>query len=377
MKKILTILLTVIMLLGVIAVNTSAEATEPSVTIVTNEGSAVDKDDSIYITVKFNDFESIAGMDVIVTSDTKGVLETVEEVTGFDITAQKDKNYTVNKDGDKIRFVDLTGGVDGKIVIKAKAPEKTAAITVSGKYAENGKELFKENLTVNKNLEVKAEVKENPLTNATSNPVTITPNSGKFVPYGAVYKYEDGKYTFADKKSASTFEIKKGNVTEYSYKEFDLPDADTGITTYGVSEDPTRAGNLRFGSYSATGASNHGTMVFEGNWLELKNYYIKNGLTVQECVEAIYESASSLLETNKDKKFVYYTIPTTGEQINVYLFPQNNYMWKDGNVLEFAVRLSGIKENTQYAAVAYSVNGNTVKISDTVKSKTITTSNSQ
>ena len=127
---------------------------------------------------------------------------------------------------------------------------------------------------------------------------------------------------------------------------------------------------IRFGNYSTLNAEGtlHGTLVFEGEWLELKNYYIQNGYTVQQFINAIYSDVTKKLAANENAKFVYYKV--NGKTINVYRFVQNNHMWKNGNVLEYAIRLNGAIANTVYTGVAFSVAGEKVTLSENVKSVT-------
>ena len=80
MKKTLAIILTLVMIFGVVAFNTSAEeaTTTPTVSIITNKGSAVEVGDTTYVTVKFENFDSIKGVDVDITADETITLGDVE-----------------------------------------------------------------------------------------------------------------------------------------------------------------------------------------------------------------------------------------------------------------------------------------------------------
>ncbi len=401
MKKVLAIILSIAMLFGVLAINTVAETTaNPTVTLVTNEGSPVAKGTPTYFTIRFDDFASIKGMDVTITADQYITLESVETDGGFP-DAEPNKNYKIENDGEThtIRFVDLTNGANnGKLIFKAVVPtnaEPTAdpTITVTGQYAENGKTLFEfvapakgddtGNFVLEKKIESatvtvpdnadKVEVEGETLYKL---PVEELVNTAKkFVPYGSVYKKEGDKFVFAEKDENGNFIAD----SDYTVDSFDIPA--NGITTFGVSENTEDTSVIRFGSYSDKrieknkNAASHGTMVFEGDWVALKNYYIKRGYTVQQLLDMIYKNYDATI-AQKGGKFVYYKVPTEEEgkttKVNVYKFDQTKYMWKDANVSEYAIRLTNAKDNITYTAVAYSKDsaGNLVQISENVKSET-------
>lgn len=392
MKKTLAIILTLVMIFGAVAFSTSAEETaaEPTVTIVTNKGSAVEEKDITYFTVKFDNFSKIKGMDVEITAHES---ITLGKITGYGFKTDPEDteanvNYTKNNTGDvhTIRFVDLLTQGSARITFAAyidegKTPETDPEIRVEGKYADSGKTFFQVKSPAAGTFEIKREVAEEnkpKADNVTAGaPIAITPPVGTFIPQGAVYVKNGDTYTFAEKQPDGSFTAPIAG--KYTYQSYNIPT--NGITTFGASNDPEDNTRLRFGSYSKVGANN-GTMVFEGDWLALKNYYIKNGYTVQQFTKAIYTNARKVLDANPGKKFVYYDVPTDDgkpTRVNVYLFAQTKYMWTTafnqdvaaGNgeyITEYAIRLDGIKENTTYAAVAYCSVNNDVIISKDVKS---------
>ena len=376
MKKLLAVLLAVAMLFSVCAFSTSAEET-PKVTIVTNQGSPVAKGTTTYFTVRFDNFSVIKGMDVTITADQNIELGAVT-TSGFP-TASEGNNYTESNEGavHTIHFVDLTGGENGMIKFAAYVPTDAVttadpAIKVTGTYADSGTTLFEVAAPANGTFELTKEIAETDISateTTANNSITVDVNTDeKFIPQGAVYiKNADGTYTYAKKQGANTFLATETG--KYVYKSFDKPE--NKITTFGVSKYTDDDSRIRFGNYSElnTVGTVHGTLVFEGDWLELKNYYIQNGYTVQQFINAIYEDVTKkLLVDNKDAKFVYYKV--NGKQINVYRFEQKNYMWKSDSDLEYAVRLNGAQTNTVYTGVAFSVSsdGSTVTISENVKS---------
>ncbi|MBE6787816.1 MAG: hypothetical protein E7537_05655 [Ruminococcaceae bacterium] len=381
MKKVLAIILSIAMLFGVLTINTFADAT-PTVTLVTNAGSPIAEGTHTHITVKFENFSTIKGMDVTISAEHTTLGEVY--ATGFKELVNNENFVEVNDDNEDIhtiRVVDLTGGANtGKIVFDVTAPAEDALVTVEGKYADSGKTLF--NITTDPNtLEVKKEIVSVPVeipqgTTPTEEEPYELPQpeeaTQKFIPYGSVYKEVNGEIVYAEKNDDGSFNITD---TDFKVDSFDVPA--NGITTFGVSENTTDSSVLRFGSYSKINKSAkfNGTMVFEGDWVALKNYYIKNGYSVQQLLDLIYKHFDATLDGKEGKTYVYYDVPTDEgtERINVYKFKQNKHMWKDdaNGILEYALRLSNAKNNTTYTAVAYSeTEAGDITISADVKSET-------
>lgn len=396
MKKVLAILLSIAMLFGVLVINTFAETTtDPKVTIITNTGSPVDEGVTTYFTVRFDNFSSIKGVDVYVTVDNTVNFGHDVSFSGFavdtDISAEGNY-YTIDNDESSakhiLRFVDLKANSDTtscKLVFGVSVPKGSEltddpVINITGKYADSGKTLFESELPATGKFEIVKKVKEFSAGKPTDEIITITPtDENKFIPQGSVYiktTNEDNtiSYTYAQKTSETTFEGTDGN---YTYNAFDKPDSTVGLTTFGVSKEIIDSTKLKFGNYcntyNETATTKYGTMVFEGDYLFFKNYYIKKGYSVDQFVEAFYKSYDLVKPNHPDAKYVYYTLTDedgTKKQLNVYKFEQTKYMYKnnDEGVLEYAIRLSGIKEDKSYAGIAYSVDGETVKISKEVKS---------
>ena len=377
MKKTLAIVLTLVMIFGIVAFNTSAEETtaKPTVTIVTNKGSAVAEGTETYFTVRFDNFSEIKGIDVEITAGAPIILGEVAS-SGFkgDETTANGVNYT--ETNNKIRFVDLLTQENARITFAAKiakdtTPETDPVIKITGKYALDGKTFFNEELPASGTFEIKREVAEEDkpkADNVTADaPIAITPSAGTFIPQGAVYVKDGNTYTFAKKESDGTFTAPTEGA--YTYQSYTIPT--NGITTFGASDDTTYPDRLRFGNYTKINSNSieNGTLVFVGEWLTLKNYYIKKGYTVEQFVNAIYKDVTAKLANNKNATHVFYEIG--GKRTEVYRFVQKNYMWKsnDNSVLEYAIRLQGIQPDKTYAAVAYSIaNDKTVTISQDVKS---------
>lgn len=377
MKKTLAIILTVVMIFGVVAFNTSAEeaTTAPTVSIITNKGSAVNTDDTTYVTVKFENFDSIKGVDVDITAD-KAI--TLGKVDSFGFKGNQDKGVNYKKTNNTIRFVDLTLGDNARITFEAtvygETPETDPEINVTGTYALDGKTFFDENLPASGTFEIKRVIAEedkpkSELAQAES-PINITPVAGTFIPQGAVYVKTGDTYTFAEKQENGSFTATAEG--KYTYQSYTIPE--NKITTFGASNDLTNSNALRFGSYSEHYKSGvkHGTMIFEGAWLALKNYYIQKGYTVQEIIPAVYKNVLATLDKpdNADKTFVTYNV--NGQTVNVYIFEQKNYMWKNDTygILEYALRLNGTTSGLTYTAAAFAIEGETVTFTENVKSVT-------
>lgn len=375
MKKTLAIILTLVMIFGVVAFNTSAEeaTTTPTVSIITNKGSAVEVADTTYVTVKFENFDSIKGVDVDITADETITLGDVE---AYGFKGNEDKGVNYKTTANTIRFVDLTLGDNARITFEAtvygETPETDPEINVKGTYALNGKELFDETLPAKGSFEIKRVIAPTDVQGATQeNPKTITPANKKFIPQGSVYKkISENEYVFADKNTNGEFIITEEG---YQYDSFDIPD--NKITTFGASNDLIDSKALRFGSYSEHYKSGveHGTMIFEGAWLALKNYYIQKGYTVQKIIPAVYKNVLATLDKpeNAGKTFVTYNV--NGQTVNVYIFEQRNYMWKNDTdgILEYTLRLNGTTSGLTYTAAAFAIEGETVTFTENVKSVTV------
>lgn len=387
MKKILAIFLTVVLLFSVGVFNSSATE-EPKVSIITNVGSPVAENTTILFTVRFDNFSAIKGVDVTVTANGS---TTLGEVTTYNFkgsTGEGDVNFVRENNDQTLRFVDLlkSGANNARLSIAATVASTSDTITVTGTYAASGVKLFEGISDANGTIVVKpAEIEEPdkvPNEQIDEEKGTFTPPTTKdtFVPMGSVYKPvtdEQGNttYVFADKNANGSFNV--GGDTDYVYDTFEVPE--NGITTYGISHDLNHPELLRFGNYSSVYNANnksleHGTMVFEGDWLALKNYYIQRGYKVEEFVKVLYNNASTILSKpeNKEATHVFYNVPTSSgtTTVKLYLFKQTKYLWKDdaNGILEYAIRLHGTTAGFTYTGIAYSVNNGSAVISKDVKS---------
>ena len=413
MKKILAIILTVAMLLGVVVFNSSADTTEddtrlPIATLVTNDGSPLDKDGLVtqngskfIFTLRFDYFIPIRGIDVTIEAGDALITDVKTYNLPSAVLGDKefDENYVYKRDNHALRFVDINITGKSRIVCNIDSPSATTTVTATGKYADTGETLFKIT-TAPQNYEM---LEPNDTKEATSDTINQSnAKDGYFIPYGAVYKNGE----FAPKNTDGSF----SNVNGYNYIQFKLPKEVKNkhnhtinqLTPFGAATeiDPkpetdnkfltNSAGSWRFGSYSEyddltetedsteTTKMQHGTMMFVGDWLSLKEYYVKQGNTVQQFVKAIYEEMTRLekseqLGINYVDTFTYhhvsYKVPdrNTGEDtwIDVYKYPRKHYIWRDFGAkydgdkiteygkLEYAIRLHNMQPNRTYTAVAY------------------------
>lgn len=359
MKKALAVILAIVMLLSTSTFCSLADET-PKVSIVTNQGSSIVVNNPTCFTVKFDNFTTIKGMDVVISVTNATDLD-IDSASGFTfaekITETKGENYKT--DGATLKLVDLTGKVDGKLTFNVTPTAVDATVSVKGTYAKSGTELA---LVADATAKLDV-VKPAPDAVETENAATSLnqPNDDTFIPYGSVV---DSEGNMVAKETTGSFTLDPAK--KYLYSTFKKPSAEDCITTYGVTNEIDNKNNLRFGTYSIlpNDTYKHGTLVFEGDWDALMKYYIKKGYSVQEFVKAIYKNAITKIN---GYDFVKYTIPGAGD-INVYIVPQTKVMWQSGNNLEYAVRVNGANANTTYTGIAYSYSDTDIKISDNARS---------
>ncbi len=183
---------------------------------------------------------------------------------------------------------------------------------------------------------------------------SLSAENGYFIPYGFVknndgYIYKGAEGNFADVPANQKF------------RQYKLPEA---ITTFGVShsEDENDREPL-FGSYAvnlSTGAK-YGTMLMVGDWNafydHFKNTY-KNDAELIDAISAFYEQHIS--------GHTYVGLQWTDDSsatkvLKLYKTPQSNYMWKNNQHIQYAVKTKGLSESDQCTAVAYyTLEGKTV-----------------
>ena len=444
MKRILAVILTIVMLLGVVMMNTNAathttNTALPTATLVTNEGSPLDIDGTVtqdgsdfIFTLRFDNFITIQGIDVeIMVNTASAAADTVSSTEQNVITSVKtfnlpsaclgenefDENYLfLGGHQEGIRFVDINITSKSRIVLGVHSPSSTASVTVKSTYADTGETLFKIE-TKPKDYEIFEPVvpTDVPTDVPTSDDehTSLSTKTGYFIPYGGVYTTLEDEATFATKNTDGTFSDIK---SDSKYIQFKLPkkirddnqELVNQLTAFGAATQ-IEGDAWKFGCYSTYDDitaektktdMQHGTMIFDGDWLALKKYYIHQGNTVQQFVKAIYEDMTELeqnkqlainLDINLDINEVdnknnnghhvtyNFTDIDTGEQkqVHVYKFPRKHYIWRDNKgQLEYAIRLHGVKDGGTYTSVAYCLGANETnfelaQISHNVKSITV------
>ncbi len=432
MKRILAVILTIVMLLGVVMMNTNAathttNTALPTATLVTNEGSPLDIDGTVtqdgsdfIFTLRFDNFITIQGIDVeIMVNTASAAADTVSSTEQNVITSVKtfnlpsaclgekefDENYVfLGGHQEGIRFVDINITSKSRIVLGVHSPSSTASVTVKGTYADTGETLFKIE-TKPKDYEIFKPVEPTPVNGSTS----PSAKTGYFIPYGGVYTTLENEATFATKNADGTFSDIK---SDSKYIQFKLPkeirddnqELVNQLTAFGAATQ-IEGDAWKFGSYSTYDDitaektetdMQHGTMVFEGDWLALKKYYIHQGNTVQQFVKAIYEDMTKLEQNkqldinevdnpNNNGHHVTYNFTDiddgSAKQVNVYKYPRKHYIWRDNKgQLEYAIRLHGVRNGQTYTSVAYCLDTNEkdfklAQISYNVKSITVPASN--
>ncbi len=372
MKKALAILLTLAMLFTVVSANVFAAENLPTIEIVSQE---VEEDaGTATIAVKLTNFTTVAGMDLIVVSDSENVKFTAVKTS--DLIQEGD--YKVADDGSNVHIVDLTGDVVDATIELVVVVTGPAKITATAQLAKDGKTLLDaetefdivdgEITIAETETIIPGEVKDEDIAGAEGGEVTITANEGYFIPYGSVYtKNANGSYNYFQKEDNGTFVVKEA----VQYNMFEIPKS--GFRTFGISDAALKSGTeaIMFGNYSnaLNTASEHGTLLFAGQWTEYLEYYKGKGFTEAELVKAIYDRYNSVNDGTYDAVTMWANNKTIS--IDVYKKVQTNWMWKDktNGILEYALRVSQMNNGDEYTAVAYRVENDAVKFSDKIKSQ--------
>lgn len=344
MKKALAILLTLAMLFAVLAINTSANTVAPTITVFGNESTPVDAAGEVKFTVRLANFGTVQGLDLKITADNDITFTAVE---ADEIELVKYSNYTLKNQ--EIHIVDVTGNIANANDLTVANITVTATvngdsvINVIGSLAKDGTTLFNnDEYGINGGKVIIKKVTEATVTESTN----LEAEENFFIPYGAVVK-SDG--TFVPKKNDGGFDVAEGD----TYTKVAVPAS--GITTFAWSKAKTDDSNaVRFGNYAKiTENTTYGTMVICGDWDAFQQYYqAEKGYSAADLIKKISDSYDANIGEND---YVYFV--ANGIQIDVYKVSQYNYMWKDSNSLEYAVRVNGLEADDKCAAVAYAITG--------------------
>lgn len=345
MKKVLAIILSIAMLFGVLAINTFAETTKPTITI--DCGEAVKVGETTTINVKLTNFSSVKGMDLTVTASTTGVKFTA--VTCEEIELKLKDNYTLADQ--ELHIVDLNSVDTATIAITATVTA-AANVTAAAELAKDGKFLFAANeFTVVGDDVVINTVQMNGTENGTVEaPVELNSNEDKgyFIPYGSVYvKNEDGSYTYVKKDPAGIYNITESGV---KWNKFEIPNGGFGTFAFSTSLNAMTTPAVQFATYSnkvADGVT-HGTLMVFGNWAEFK--ILNEGLSEAQLAKAMSDFYDNYITEDLDGVKANFG---DGKFVIIKKVVQKNYMYRSGNVLEYSLRINGLETGVGYAAVGY------------------------
>lgn len=359
MKKTLALLLCLAMLFTALTVNVFADE-NPTVTIVTN---SVSEDGATSFAINLAGFESLKGYDLVVEAGAGLILESASALNAKTELA-KDVNYTVTEAGDKLHIVELAGKLTGDIItVKAKFAEDCKAaveVKVTADLAKSGTDLY----TVAEIAPVSIAPYVAPATDVelpeipAGEKVELKPENvttGYFIPYGSVFTGSAEAPNYVAKDKDGIFEVEEGTTAQA----FKIPEG--GFGTFGISKSAVGKEEARqFGNVATEYDADrkYGSLVIVGQWTAFKEYYLsKKAFTENDLIEKIFASANRVI-AEQDVDYVIFNAGTAS--IKVYNVAQKNYMWKSEtlNMLEYAVRVYGLLENTEYAVAAYNTDAN-------------------
>lgn len=365
-KKISAIILAGALLASAVGMNAfAADANaKPTITVFGNEATPTEASKEYDFSLRLANFpNNVKGLDIELTS-------AGAEFTGAANTTlklKKDDNYVISTDGKTIHIVELTDEITGNETIKLTATVKNAGnITVNVKgLAKDGKTLLKATeyeLNSTAKVAVAPEQKDVPLAGGTLS----ASSTEKFIPYGYV-KNSNGEY--ATKDSVGNFT----DATSGQYREFNKP-AVGKVLTFGVSSttkdnDPA----LQFGSYALkeTGKT-FGTMCIAGDWQKYVDYKTnKEGMSVSEIISYLSNKYDTV-NANNEYNFVKITFDSQKYKIRIYKVAQTKVMWENGSDLQYALRVYGLNNGEDYAAVGYSKTNSEITFSSELKADTYT-----
>lgn len=384
MKKTLALLLCLAMLFTALTVNVFADE-NPTVTIVT---SSVSEKGETSFAINLAGFESLKGVDMTVTA-TAGIemlsasALNFKDSNGNIIEIVKDTDYVISADGRTLHIVGLQKDVKGDVITVDAIVTADATIAVKVDLAKSGTELYDE-ITV-KDAKIAAYTAPTDVDveavlggNETATLQQSAAGEGYFIPYGSVYNGEPVKANYVPKDENGNFVVSAGTVV----KKFAVPE--NGITTFGASDSTVKdLPAKQFGTFAkdyAPDTKTYGTLVIMGDWAGFKGWYLSNkaysDAVIIEKLYAAFETANPLDEG--ERRYDYVTFEAGTSTIKVYNVAQKKYMWKseaDG-ILEYAVRVYGLENNTAYTAVAYNASkenpATDVIISKEIKTETYT-----
>ncbi|HAL20061.1 MAG TPA: hypothetical protein DCP17_04850 [Ruminococcaceae bacterium] len=366
-KKISAIILAGALLASAVGMNAfAADANaKPTITVFGNEATPTEAGKEYDFSLRLANFSgNVAGMDIILTSagaEFTGVANTT-------LNLVKDSNYTISTDGKTIHIVELTDEITGNETIKLKAKvNNTSTITVTVKgLAKDGETLLTATdyaLQGTATVAVAPEQKDVPSAGGTLSATSAE----KFIPYGYV---KDSKGNYAVKDSNGDFTDAKSG----QYREFNKPAAGK-VLTFGVSSATKTIENdaLQFGSYAIKETDKtFGTMCIAGDWQKYVDYKTnKEGMSVSEIISYLSNKYDTV-NANNEYDFVKITFDSQKYKIRIYKVAQTKVMWENGSDLQYALRVYGLNNGEDYAAVGYSKTNSEITFSSEFKADTYT-----
>ena len=365
-KKISAIILAGALLASAVGMNAfAADATKPTITVFGNEATPTEAGKEYDFSLRLADFSgNVKGLDIELTSD--GAVFT--EATNTTLNLVKDTNYTISADGKTIHIVELTDGITGNETIKHKAKVNNAgtiAVTVKG-LAKDGTTLLTDYVLTAAGKATVAVAPEQKDAPSEGGKLSASSNE-KFIPYGYV-KDSNGNYAAKDSNGDFT-DAKSGQ-----YREFNKPVAGK-VLTFGVSSATKTNENdaLQFGSYAIKETDKtFGTMCIAGDWQKYVDYKTnKEGMSVSEIISYLSNKYDTV-NANNEYDFVKITFDSQKYKIRIYKVAQTKVMWENGSDLQYALRVYGLNNGEDYAAVGYSKTNSEITFSSEFKADTYT-----
>lgn len=401
MKKVISVLLIVTLVLCVFSLNTFATSTDPSVAVFANESSPQRKGESASFTVRLANIGTVKGLNVVITLDGNASFNSAagaKAITTEDISLERGFNYTVTSE--EIRIVDLTSNlteeaknnayVNFNVTATATADAK---ITITGEVAKTSETVFTLTEKVG-NLVYQNYIEGTKSAGETAD-ATLSQPTNYFIPYGGVLDIDASEGdilngdVFIKKNIDGTFTVPMGDT--YVYTQVENPE--NNIITFATStanqyirpeEDTSEMEKaVLFMNYVSEKTSDDvcGTMVIAGDWEAYSQYFVEEkGKTNAELIAALSARYDKFLASNSAERGAIYTRTDGGYTIYIAKYNQVKKMWQstEGDILEYALKVKPVDEfitkygtnKIPFAAVAYREGSSDTEYSQIIKTVT-------
>ena len=193
-----------------------------------------------------------------------------------------------------------------------------------------------------------------------------------FLPYGAIYYQEGGKYIYPSKNTDGSFTLNSAKT--YTYTAFKKPG---NVTTFSASRKKgnqfavnsyDRGNAIQFASYGLNKTQNLGTLVFKG---DIDAFCQAKGKTKTE----MFETVATQIQADSKWYTSPFENPNNGNATeNIYFarIPCTEHMWQSdasNGPIQFALRVYNIQDADLYTAVAYINDGGNYAFSESFLSK--------